>query len=246
MNSNRFASIGALLCGVSFATVTFAQIGQGSTLIYPERLRADVEYFSNIIQRTHPDPFRYCTKEELDQVFVAVMDSISRPMTREQFLFTLLPVFHRIGDARLSPRLDGRTEDRLKRNVSLLPLRVRILEEGLYLDDELKGFRSFNPGSRILSVNGIEVERLLVELGHWVVTDGANESLRTRLVERDHADSHHLSGRLHFRAQNRIDPREFSEWEDSLFNREIRRHNLASNPLVFQTTTRHAACRNLG
>ncbi len=185
MKSSRFSSIGALLCGVLFATVTFGQYGQGSALIYPERLRADVEYFRKVIHGTHPDPYRYCTKEELDQVFMAVMDSVSRPMTREQFLFTLLPVFHRIGDARSAPRLDEATEDLLKRHVSLLPLRVRVLDEGLYLDEELKGFQSFSPGSRILSVNGIEAEQMLADLGRWVVTDGANESLRTRLVERD-------------------------------------------------------------
>lgn len=151
--------------------------------LYPEKLRADIEVLRAAIHSAHPDPYRYITRGELDALFDSVRDSITEPLTTDRFQLRMLSVLHRIGDSRL--RLEPDTADMKERMASatLPPFEVKVLDEGLYIAEELKGFRSFAPGSRIVSVNGISSARLLRDLGAWVVCDGSSQACRAHAIE---------------------------------------------------------------
>jgi len=160
-----------------------ALIGIAQTTVYPERLRADLDVLRGAIHRAHPDPYRYITNGELDALFDAVRDSISEPMRSEEFTARLIPVLSRIGDSRL--RIDlapAELEARLAQ-ATLPPFEVCVLEEGLFITEELKGFRSFAPGSRIETINGFSATRILRDLGAWVVCDGASTACRAKGIE---------------------------------------------------------------
>lgn len=176
-----------LLCGAMllWAFPSFAQYAGMGELVYPEKLWADVDGLRGVIHQSHPDPYRYITKGELDQAFDALRDSIRTPLTTDRFIAMLLPVLQRIGDSGLRVELDHRTTQRIREQGTMLPLRVRLIEEALYIEEELKGFRTFPAGSRIVSVNGIRAARILEECGAWVLTDGANESLRRFTIEQE-------------------------------------------------------------
>ena len=60
------------------------------------------------------------------------------------------------------------------------------------------------------------------------------------------ADAHHLAGRLHLRAKNGIDPREFVERENGFLDRKIRGDHLMHDALFGQRSARHATRGNLG
>lgn len=150
---------------------------------YPEKLRADAELLRAAIHQAHPDPYRYVTRGELDAAFDALIDSIREPLTSDRFMARLMPVLARIGDSSIRLWLDASIEERILRSAPLLPLEVCVLEDGLFIAGELKGFRTFPPGSRILSVNGLHSERIVRELGAWVAVDGANETWRRHQVQ---------------------------------------------------------------
>lgn len=150
---------------------------------YPERLRADLELLRTAIQEAHPAPYRYLTREEFDSAFDALSDSLYTPLSSQGFLARLLPVLQRIGDANLDVQLDAATEQRLLEQATMLPFRVRLIEGEAYIAEELKGFRTFPPGSRLISVNGLATDRLITGMAAWVVRDGANETLRQRVIE---------------------------------------------------------------
>ncbi|MBK9177382.1 MAG: hypothetical protein IPM46_13820 [Flavobacteriales bacterium] len=176
-----------LLCGalLLWACPSFAQYAGMGELIYPEKLWADLDVVRDAIHQAHPDPYRYVTKGELDQEFDALRDSIRTPLTTDRFVAKLMPVLQRIGDGGLRVELDQRTMQRIREQSTMLPLRVRLIEESLYIEEELKGFRTFPPGSRIVSVNGISAARILSECGAWVIADGANESRRRFVIEKE-------------------------------------------------------------
>lgn len=167
-------------------------MGQRAALgepVYPEKLRADLEVFRKAIYEAHPDPYRYATRGELDALVDAIGDSIIRPITSDAFAARLLPFLQRIGDAGVRLELDRVTARRMEEEATLLPLRVRVIEDGLYIEEELKGFRTFPLGSRIISVNGLDARRILADCGDWVVCDGANTTLRPRVIEQDLANA---------------------------------------------------------
>lgn len=153
--------------------------------VYPEKLRADLEVMREAIQQAHPDPYRYIARGDLDSMFQAVADSIIRPLTMDAFAARLMPLLQRIGDSNLHIDLDSELLSRIGAAATVLPLRVRILEEGMYIQEELKGFRTFPVGSRVISVNGLDAERIMRDCGQWIICDGRNETRRHRMLEED-------------------------------------------------------------
>lgn len=157
----------------------------GGAVIYPEKLHADVEVLRAYINQAHPDPYRYRTQAELDRMVTAVSDSITLPLTAAGFQQRLTPLFRAVGDAHFHPLPPAEDARHLASTVPVLPLRVRILDSALYVEEELKGFRSLPPGSRILAVNGHSAEDILARLEAGIICDGSNTTYRARLIERD-------------------------------------------------------------
>lgn len=154
-------------------------------VLYPERLRDDVELLRAAIHEAHPDPYRYHTKAELDAIFDQVRDSIIRTMSVVEFEQALMPIFRGLGDAHCYADRPPSLVNALDREASLLPLQVRILPEGVFVEEELKGFRSIPVGSRVVSINGNSIEAIMDRLMATVVCDGANRSYAERVVERE-------------------------------------------------------------
>ncbi len=169
-----------LLC-----TLAFAQPDGHSEHLYPERLHADIELLRSAIHEAHPDPYRYHTRTELDALIDAVRDSIARPLSLVQFDRALRPIFNALGDSHCRATWPREYDAHLRTTALLLPLQIRILQDGVYLESELKGFRSIPVGSRILSINGRSVESILEVLVGTVITDGANRTFAERVVEQE-------------------------------------------------------------
>lgn len=182
MKRRRFLTCCLLAVWTIAAEAQRAAVGD---LVYPEKLRADLEVMRDAVHQAHPDPYRYATKGELDSMFDAVSDSVQRPITSDQFAARLLPVLQRIGDANLRVELDAIARSRIDQEATVLPLRVAVLEEGLFIQEELKGFRTFPVGSRIISVNGLDAERIVRDCSAWIICDGRNETRRARMLEED-------------------------------------------------------------
>lgn len=159
---------------------------------YPERLRDDVELLRSAIHEAHPDPYRYRTRAELDALIDSVRDSIMMPMTTVEFERTLMPVFRALGDAHCTAEWPPDMQADLRSKATLLPLQVRLLPEGVFVEQELKGFRSIPVGSRIISLNGQPIEAIVERLLATVVCDGANRTYAERVLEREFNIRYHL------------------------------------------------------
>lgn len=172
-----------LLLVVLMWTPLWAQHPGFGSLIYPEKLRTDADLLRQAIHQAHPDPYRYITRGELDSAFDLLIEELREPLTSDRFLARLMPVIARIGDSNLRVDLDPSAWARILRESTMLPFNVRVIEQRLYVGEELKGFRSFAPGARIVSINGINADRIIRDLGQWVATDGANETWRRYQVQ---------------------------------------------------------------
>ena len=161
------------------------QNARREALLYPEKLREDTEILRALIHEAHPDPYRYVSKAQLDAAFDRVLDSLSIPVTVGRYVRMLMPVFHLLGDANCYPELGVVVQERLRHSVPVIPLKVRLLADGLYVEEELKGFRSLPPGARIVAINAVSMDTLLERMERLVVADGSNRTLRRHLVERD-------------------------------------------------------------
>lgn len=159
--------------------------------LYPERLHSDIELLRTAIHEAHPDPYRYHTKTELDALIDDVIEAINRPMSIVEFQQAIHPILTALGDSHCIAEWPIEYARYLRTKALLIPLQVRILPEGVFVEDELKGFRSIPLGSRILAINGRPIEEIMARLLATVVTDGANRTYAERVVEQEFPQRYH-------------------------------------------------------
>ncbi len=152
---------------------------------YPERVAADLEIWRTTLHEAHADPYRHVTKAALDR---AIDDAIAKarvPLTAAEVADLVSPVLQLIADAHTTVGLPPAVESILRQRVPLLPLAVRAVGHDLFVEEELKGFRTIPSGSRILSINGRSAAAILDTLASMLPADAGDTLSRIRKVERD-------------------------------------------------------------
>lgn len=162
-----------------------AQSGHRQHILYPEQVREDTEALRALLHASHPDPYRYASRTEVDARIDRLIATLAVPVSVDGYLDSLMPIFHMVGTAHFHPEPGKERTDHLQHRAPLIPLRVRWLSNGLYVEEELKGFRSLPSAARIISINGRAIEAILDRMNSMVVADGANLTLRRHLVEKD-------------------------------------------------------------
>lgn len=150
---------------------------------YPEDLRHDVETIRNTLHQAHPDPYRYRTKAELDRIVDQVQASFTVPLDQEELIRVLRPVFHAVGDAHTWLAPSPERMQAYERQEPLIPLRVKVIHGEVHVQEEPKGFRSLEIGSRVLSINGRPMIEVLNELRDGLVADGGDTTFLDRTIE---------------------------------------------------------------
>lgn len=187
MMRHLFSILAVVLC----FSASKAQPTVGVQHLYPERLHEDIEVLREIVHTAHPDPYRYKTKLELDQLIDSISGSIQVPLNEVEFTNRIRPIFKAIGDSHCYSDWASDFSDRMTKHALLIPVQVKLLADGLYLESELKGFRSIPPGSKILSINGRSAGSIVEQLIATVICDGANRTYAERTVERDFPERYH-------------------------------------------------------
>lgn len=173
-----------LLACVLASALLAQRMPQGHTF-YPELLHEDLEALREVVHHTHPDPYRYVSRAELDRLFDAVRDSIRTPMSAQGFTAAIMPIFHSIGCAHTyASQTEAALSEEL-RSARLIPLKVRVIDGGLFVESEPKGFRSIPLGSRIHGINDLTARQVLDRMSDHLVTDGRDTHYRDHLVEQD-------------------------------------------------------------
>ena len=185
MGTVRKLQVGLLMGAMLVGPALSAQGDVTGQKIYPERLQEDVEAFRRALHAAHADPYRYVTKAGLDRVFRQVKDSVDRPMTAFELLRELRPALQAVADAHTYVEMPDAYLEALDHSLPVIPIAVRLVRGEIYVQEELKGFRSIPPGSRIVSINGLSGREVLDRLFAFTVGDGSDSTYRYRTVERN-------------------------------------------------------------
>ncbi len=162
-----------------------AQLDPLTTMVNPEQLREDLEVVRRSVEQVHPDPYRYQPVEQLGMRFDSVAASIREPMTAEDFMRAVRPLFHAIGSAETRLLPSAALQQAYAHQVKLIPFTVAVINGRLYVDEELKGFRSLPTAAELLKVNGRSGAEILALLRKAQVPEGADTTLLDRRIEQD-------------------------------------------------------------
>ena len=163
--------------------MTLAQGEWRGPTVYPEKLKRDLEVFRSALHRAHPDPYRYRSRQDIDDVFDRIRDSMVVPMDAETFMVHMLDALRPVGDAGPYFERSAQAEQAFTHGTRILPVRVRVIEGSVYLDEEMKGFRSLPVGSRMVSVNDVPISTVLDRTRAFLIGDGSNTTYTDVLLE---------------------------------------------------------------
>jgi hypothetical protein len=153
--------------------------------LYPEQMRSDLALLWNSLRQEHPDPFRYMDQQQLQRLVDTAQVHLATPMGTEAWLAELMPLLRAVGDAGTQVLPPSEFTEWYRLRSPLLPMRVAVIGDRLYLDEELKGFRSLPPGCELIAVNGMPAQDILQRLRAGLVPEGANTTRQDRILERD-------------------------------------------------------------
>jgi hypothetical protein len=152
----------------------------------PEALQRDLRFLREEIDRIHPEPGLFSSRETLRKAYDGVEAQLRQPLSRDQawrVLATLNPVFADGHMFVVYPDWKALTRAHLEAGGTLFPYEVQVTPDGgIAIRAELDGGASALAGTRIEQINGVPAARVAQELLARI--GGETAELRANLLSR--------------------------------------------------------------
>lgn len=156
--------------------------------IAPEKLKKDVDFAYEKLQKLHPNLYWYISKKELDYKFDSLKTTINEPLKPNAFYQKLAPIISDIkeGHLRLMPltkRLTKKEIKNLEYQKGLLSRYNFILEgDQIFVKDNPDKIPNMNVGTEILKIKDIPAKDLLKKYRPFINSDGENETFQKYIL----------------------------------------------------------------
>lgn len=152
----------------------------------PQALQDDLRFLRREIDRIHPDPGLFTSRETLRKAYDAVDAQLRQPLTRDQAWRTfasLNPVFADAHMFVVQPDWRALTRAHLAAGGVLFPYDVQVTPDGtIAIRAGIDGSATPLAGMRIESIDGVPAERVAHDL--LALTAGETPALRANLLSR--------------------------------------------------------------
>lgn len=178
-------ALAATLCLLA-AAPTFAQATPQEPVIAPAALQEDLRFLRDEIDRIHPDPGLFTSRETLRKAYEGIEGQLRQPLSRKQawrVLSTLNPVFADAHMFLVDPDWKTLTRAHLQAGGALFPYEVQVTAAGdITIRAELGGGATPLAGVRIEQINGVPASRVAQDL--LALMAGETPALRAHLLSR--------------------------------------------------------------
>jgi hypothetical protein len=180
---NKLGLISIMAC-LSLATASAS--AQTTAAFAPAALQQDLRFLRDEIDRIHPQPDVYASRETLRKAYDQVEAHLQQPLNRDQAwraLSALNPVFCDAHMFVTEPDWDDQARAHHAAGGALFPYEVQVSAAGeIAIRSELGGGASALAGMRIDRINGVPARRVAQEL--LALMTGETPELRAHLVSR--------------------------------------------------------------
>ena len=155
-----------------------------------EKLKQDVDFTHQKLQKLHPNLYWYISKEQLDYKFDSLKTNISKPLKPSEFYLKLAPIIADIkeGHLRLLPlekKLTKREIKKLKNQKGLLGrFNYYVEKDKLYIKDNPEKIAKIKSGTEILSINNELISDIFAKYKSLVTSDGENKTFNKYALAR--------------------------------------------------------------
>ncbi len=164
--------------------ISQTQAQKTSAMISSESAIEDVEWLSHFIADVHIAPFSLLPQQIWNENVESLKQTLQaqESISRTELFIQLLYIFHKIKDIHLSLFLPGIKSTYINENKLILPLKVRILGDQLYVAE--KNYEQMPFGSRIVKINHVNDSLIIDELRRVTPADGNNPWSQNRIAEK--------------------------------------------------------------
>jgi hypothetical protein len=174
------------LLAIMLCLLAASPAAPSETLYAPEALQADLRFLREAIDRTHPEPGLFVSRETLRKAYGKVEEQLRQPLNRDQAwraFSALNPVFADGHMFVVQADWDAQTRAHLAGGGVLFPYEVQVdAAGGMIIRTDLGGAGSALAGMRIEQINGIPAARVAHEL--LALMAGDTPALRAHLLSR--------------------------------------------------------------
>ncbi|WP_435353801.1 S41 family peptidase [Emticicia sp. SJ17W-69] len=162
-----------------------------------EQIREDLTSLKNEIEKYHPDPYKYITKEKFERIYDSLSQSVSGRYSLRDAYFIFLPMVQALGcgHTHMSPdrRLLSKNNSSLERP-KYFPFSVRYINNQLLVSRNYSADRKITRGTEILAIDGQPVKKILEHLENisYYNGDGINPNARKYYAIREFRKLYYL------------------------------------------------------
>lgn len=126
----------------------------------PEQLQADFARFRTALNEAHPEMYRYTPKPRFDSLFTATAARLNRPMTRQEFYVTMVPLLVALRDGHIKWIVSGRDEHYPFSADKLFPVKLYLLSGKAWVVGNY-GSTDVPAGAEVVAINGQPMNAIL-------------------------------------------------------------------------------------
>lgn len=156
-------------------------------LIAESRLKQDVDFTYEKLQRLHPKLNWYISKKELDFKFDSLKNTITKPMTSFEFYKKLSPVVASIRQGHLivSPasKILSKSEQKAMKDKGAGPFsqfEFEFIDDKMYVIKNKSDENSIKPGAELIAINNKKTSELIAEYNSLFTSDGYNKTFKRK------------------------------------------------------------------
>ncbi len=144
-----------------------------------DELRADFQQMRRLIEKTHPILYEFTNEEIFEKIYNRQYELISNELSLEEFFRTAVPFVERIGCGHTNLWMP---EGWLSQSSNkYFPIKLGLIDNMAFV---VGTDTSIPPGSRVLSINGVEMSKIIDRIKSAISADGFNEHYKLRRMEK--------------------------------------------------------------
>lgn len=160
------------------------------TAIPAEKLKEDVDFAYQSLQKNHPTLYGYISKEKLDFKFDSLKTTITKPITPPEFFKKLAPVIAEVRQGHLNlmipfKRLTKKEIKNLEKQKGLFSRYNFLLDEDkIFVKDNADKIPNMNVGTEILEIINENTSDILNRYKPFITSDGYNTTYQKYALAR--------------------------------------------------------------
>ncbi len=164
---------------VQMARGVTAKDDSGMEKVASELLAMDYAVFMEALKRHHPGLFRYRTEAEMEQQMNKVWPTLNRPMSSLEFGREIVRIVSFIADGHTGTNLPSLLMKSWMEQKKLIPLILYFRGEQAFVSC---ASGRLSAGDEILSIRGIEMQKIRKELMKYLPSDGMIETKKNQVL----------------------------------------------------------------